>query len=102
MRATGDLDGYWRMIFRRRLDELRLVTSNRNDALNAAAYRMGQLVAIGADRAAIEGYLVQAGEILSTLGDHPMPEREIRKTVRSGLEAGAQHPDRWFAVGGQS
>lgn len=102
VRATGDLDGYWRMIFRRRLDELRTVTSNRNDALNAAAFRMGQLVAIGADRAAIEGYLLEAGRILSGLGSHPMPEREILKTVRSGLDAGAQHPDRWFGVGGQS
>jgi hypothetical protein len=95
-RARTDLDYYWRMVFRRRLNELRAVTSNRNDALNAASFRMGQLVAIGADRAAIEGYLIEAGRILSGLGDHPMPEREILKTVRSGLEAGLAHPDRWF------
>ena len=100
VRAAGDLDGYWRMVFRRRLDELRRVTSNRNDALFEAAARMGQLVAIGADEQAIYGYLLEAGRILSTLGDHPMPERELHKTIRSGLERGRRSPDRWF--GGQS
>ena len=98
-RARLDIDYYWRMVLRRRLDELDGVSSNRNDALNAAAFRMGQVVAVGGDEEAIHGYLVEAGRVLSAVGDHPMSEHEIAKTVRSGLEAGKQRPDRWF--GGQ-
>lgn len=101
-RARHDLDYYWRMVLNRRLAQLAGVTSNRNDALNEAAFRMGAVVALGADRTAIHGYLLEAGRILSARGDHPMDERELEKTITSGLDAGAQHPDRWFGQGGRA
>jgi hypothetical protein len=100
-RARTDLDYYWRMILKRRLADLDAVRSNRNDALFEAAARMGQVVAIGADEEAIHGYLLEAGRILSARGDHPMPDRELEKTIRSGLAKGRQNPDRWFGQGGR-
>lgn len=101
-RARHDLDYYWRMVLKRRIDQLSNVTSNRNDALNEAAFRMGSVVARGADEEAIFGYLMEAGRILSARGDHPMPDRELEKTIRSGLAAGAVHPDRWYQGGGRA
>jgi hypothetical protein len=98
-RARTDLDYYWRMVLKRRLDQLAGVTSNRNDELNQAAFRMGTIVALGADEETIRGYLLEAGRILSARGDHPMPDGELEKTIRSGLEGGKRHPDRWFQGG---
>jgi hypothetical protein len=95
-RARHDLDYYWRMVLKRRINQLAEVTSNRNDALNEAAFRMGGIVAIGAPEEEVLGYLMEAGRILSARGDHPMPDRELEKTIRSGLTAGARHPDRWY------
>jgi len=62
----------------------------RNDRLNRAAFKLGQLVGAGVlDAAAATAALVAAG-LAAGPGEH-----KIRSTVRRGLHAGMRHP-RWF------
>jgi hypothetical protein len=72
-------------------DEARLVAAarpgTRNDTLNRAAFSLGQLVAAGllpqlAVISALAGAAERAG----------LPEDEVRRTVRSGMTAGARYP----------
>lgn len=63
------------------------LVGNRNQALNRAAFCLGQIVATGAlDATAVEAVLfgcaLQAG----------LGEREARRTLRSGLDAGIANP----------
>lgn len=59
----------------------------RNDTLNRAAFNLGQLVAAGVlERTGVERALEMAA---STAG---LTEREIRATVRSGIEGGMKQP----------
>ncbi|MGH9839694.1 MAG: YfjI family protein [Blastocatellia bacterium] len=64
----------------------------RNDAVNKAAFALGQLVGAGA---------LSAGEVeLSLLGaavGAGLPESEARRTIRSGLAAGEKEPRASFA-----
>ena len=59
----------------------------RNSTLNLVAFRLGQLVATRAlERTAVEMALTGAA-LAAGLG-----EREVERTIRSGLEAGLSHP----------
>jgi hypothetical protein len=59
----------------------------RNSTLNRAAFRLGQLVATEAlDRTIVEVALTEAA-LAAGLG-----EREVERTIESGLEAGLAHP----------
>jgi hypothetical protein len=59
----------------------------RNSTLNLVAFRLGQLIATRAlDRATVEMALTGAA-LAAGLG-----EREVERTIRSGLEAGLSHP----------
>ncbi|MFH1885422.1 MAG: hypothetical protein ABIM40_01885 [Pseudomonadota bacterium] len=59
----------------------------RNETLNKAAFALGQLIAGGEiDRAEVEAELISAA-IEVGLG-----EDETRKTIRSGMQAGAREP----------
>lgn len=59
----------------------------RNDTLNTAAFRVGQLVAsCQVEPAEAEGALLAAAIAAG------LPEREAAATIRSGLGGGAQHP----------
>ena len=59
----------------------------RNSTLNLVAFRLGQLVATRAlDRTTVEIALTGAA-LAAGLG-----EREVERTIRSGLEAGLSHP----------
>jgi hypothetical protein len=55
--------------------------------LNRAAFRLGQLLATGIlDRATVE--LALTGAALAA----GLEEREVERTIHSGLEAGLAHP----------
>lgn len=68
----------------------RVITADpgaRNDALNQAAFALGQLVAGGElDRAEVEAALTRAGLAVG------LDTKEIAKTIKSGMEAGAKEP----------
>ena len=72
-------------------DETRLVATarpgTRNDTLNRAAFSLGQLVAAG---------LLPPLAVVSTLASAAeragLPTDEARRTIRSGLAAGARCP----------
>lgn len=70
------------------LDTLRRATNGqRNDTLNRAAFNLGQLAAGGAlDQATVEDDLLTAALAVG-LGEH-----EARRTIKSGLDAGAASP----------
>ena len=59
----------------------------RNDTLNLAAFNLGQLVAAS---------LLPAATVTTSLADAAahagLPEAEARRTIRSGMTAGARHP----------
>jgi len=60
---------------------------NRNNTLNRAAFSLGQLVHFGVmDRRQIEQALTIAASECGLTG------QEVERTIRSGLEAGLQHP----------
>ena len=72
-------------------DEVRLVATarpgTRNDTLNRAAFSLGQLVAAGLlPSLAVVSALASAAERAG------LPDHEVRRTVRSGMTAGARHP----------
>ena len=63
------------------------LVGSRNQTLNRAAFCLGQIVATGAlDATAVETVLVDSA-LHAGLG-----EREARRTLRSGLDAGMAHP----------
>ncbi|MFJ2568242.1 bifunctional DNA primase/polymerase [Streptomyces sp. NPDC087568] len=80
-------------ILRSECDELAAMTEGgRNDRLNLAAYRAGQLVAAGlVDQAVAEEHLAEAAQACGLGVDTP---REIEKTIRSGMTAGLARPRR--------
>ena len=59
----------------------------RNDTLNRAAFALGQLVASG---------LLPELSVITALADAAahagLPERETRRTIRSGMTAGSRRP----------
>ena len=83
-----------RAAFERELDQLRQTPNGaRNDALNRAAFAMGQFVGAGVvDHELIEIELVNAAQCIGLGG------RESAGTVRSGLEAGIKQPRRTKAA----
>jgi hypothetical protein len=94
--SYASLDRYWRSVLESRLVELASTSVNRNDALNEAAFRMGQIIALGAPDTEIRGLLAQAGLAMGlTDGEVGGPDGQ-RGTVHSGIEAGKKEPDPWF------
>lgn len=90
------LERYWRKVFKERLQELANTSVNRNDALNDAAFRMGQIIAHGAPEADIRAVLARVGlEMGLTQAEVGGPEGR-GGTVNSGIEAGKKQPDPWF------
>ena len=75
---------------RRELERLAKAPKHqRNDTLNKAAFRLGQLMPYGVlDSAVITQDL---GEVARAIG---LDESEIEPTIASGLKAGCQHPRR--------
>lgn len=70
--------------------------SGRNNRLNLASYRAGQLVGAGLlDQAAAEEHLVEAAQACGLGIDTP---HEIEKTLRSGLTAGLSRPRRMMTA----
>lgn len=61
----------------------------RNDQLNISAFNLGQLVPHGLDELEVIDSLTAAAR--STAGT-PMTDREIERTIRSGLDSGRQQP----------
>ncbi|SIN33615.1 DNA primase [Mycobacteroides abscessus] len=61
----------------------------RNDQLNISAFNLGQLVPHGLTEDEVIDSLTAAAR--STAGT-PMTDREIERTIRSGLESGRQQP----------
>lgn len=96
--ASGytSLDRYWRSVIKLRLQTLAGVTVNRNDALNEAAFRMGQIIAHGAPEADIRYVLAQAGLALGLSPAEVGGPDGTGGTVNSGIEAGKKEPDPWF------
>jgi hypothetical protein len=84
-------------ILRSECDELAAMKEGgRNNRLNLAAYRAGQLVAAGlVDQAVAEEQLTEAAQECGLGVDTP---REIEKTIRSGLTAGLSRPRRMGTV----
>ncbi|WP_158101853.1 bifunctional DNA primase/polymerase [Streptomyces swartbergensis] len=81
-------------ILRSECDELAAMKQpgGRNNRLNLAAYRVGQLVAAGlVDQAVAEDHLTEAAQSAGLGADTP---REIEKTIRSGMTAGLSRPRR--------
>jgi putative DNA primase/helicase len=69
---------------------LRVADGGRNNALNKAAFAIGQMVGAGwLDEADIESDLRRVG------GELGLEFQEIPKTVRSGLDAGKLEPRSW-------
>jgi hypothetical protein len=85
---TGHARGYGPTALAREADAVRTATKGaRNDALNRAAFNLGQLIATGQLTAAdveteLTGAALAAG----------LDETETARTIRSGLTAGQQHP----------
>lgn len=67
----------------------RAAVGTRNDTLNRAAFRLGQIVAVGAlDEAEVTDALLAAARAIG------LGEAEAARTVRSGLTAGERAPRR--------
>jgi hypothetical protein len=70
------------------LDALRATTEGgRNDALNTAAFNLGQIVAGGG-----LDYFAVAEALTEAARDIGLDSSEIAPTIRSGLKSGEQHP----------
>lgn len=89
------LDGDWSQYVQRAIaDELAKVATatqgNRNDQLNKSAFALGELVASnwsGLTRSQVENMLLSAAPLA-----HDFTEAEARNTIKSGLDAGMNHP----------
>lgn len=92
--AAHDLTSIWHRsryaatALRKEIDRVQAAEpGTRNHTLNAAAYRLGQLVAVGVlPEELTTDALLRAGMAVG------LPDREAAATVRSGLTAGAKHP----------
>jgi hypothetical protein len=89
---SGDLSGYGR---RALLDELvaveRAPVGARNQAVNRAAFSLGQLVAGGVlPICAVEAGLLKAAEVNGHIADDGLPA--VQRTIRAGLKAGSRTP----------
>jgi hypothetical protein len=89
--GTGRRAAYLRACVDRQIAHLAAATSNRNDALFISAANLGELVAGGAlDETYVEQVLTEAAH---TIGLHrDPPPGQIRRTIASGLRAGARRP----------
>ncbi|WP_405416755.1 bifunctional DNA primase/polymerase [Streptomyces rubiginosohelvolus] len=95
MTRQGTREQRWAAgILRSECDDLAAMkqAGGRNNRLNLAAYRAGQLVAAGlVDQAVAEEHLTEAAQAAGLGVDTP---REIEKTLRSGMSAGLSRPRR--------
>lgn len=81
-------DAWARAALTGELDAVReSLVGNRNQTLNRAAFCLGQIVATGA----LDATVVETGLVESAL-HAGLGEREARRTVQSGLEAGLANP----------
>jgi len=89
--GSGRRAAYLRASVDRQIGYLTAATSNRNDALFVSATALGELVAGGAfDETYVEQVLTEAAH---TIGLHlDPPPGQIRRTIASGLRAGARRP----------
>lgn len=94
--AYSSLDRYWRRVLERRITALAETTINRNDALNEAAFRMGQIIALGAPETEIRRVLAQQGLSMGLASGEVGGPDGLGGTVNSGIEAGKKEPDSWF------
>ncbi len=86
-RAKGATPYGQRALANELVELARVAQGERNEALNKATFKLGQLVAGGQlERGQVEAALLGAA---SGLG---LPEREARATIKSGLEAGLREP----------
>jgi Bifunctional DNA primase/polymerase, N-terminal len=69
------------------------VPGTRNNALNTAAFSLGQLVAGNAITMGL-AWEVLCGAARRHIGTHGFTEAEINPTIRSGLRAGTRYPRR--------
>src|SRR5262249_30988825 len=87
-RPRGPSGRYALAVLEREADRVRIAApGTRNSTLNRAAFRLGQLVATGVlERMTVEVALTGAALAAG------LEEREVERTIRSGLEAGLAHP----------
>jgi hypothetical protein len=91
--GTGRRGAYLRASVDRQIAHLTAATSNRNDALFVSAKALGELVAGGAlDESYVEQVLTEAAHEIGLHLDPP--PGQIRRTIASGLRAGARRPRR--------
>jgi hypothetical protein len=91
--GTGRAAAYLQAAIDRQIAHVTGVTSHRNDALFIAAANLGELVAGGAlDAGHVEAVLTDAAHQVGLHLDPP--PGQIRKTIASGLRAGARRPRR--------
>lgn len=90
--TQGDVKvaSFWaRAALRAECTTVRQASAGRNNALNRAAFKLGQLVGAGhLDRAAVEAALMDASAHLSADDG----ERQTLATIQSGLGAGMRRP----------
>lgn len=80
-------DAYLERALQNELTAFALVTDgHRNNALNKAAFSLGQLIVAGLNRGRVETSLRTIAESLG------LGHEEIEKTLRSGIEAGLANP----------
>lgn len=94
--SYSSLERYWRRVLERRIASLGKTTVNRNDALNEAAFRMGQIIALGAPETEIRRVLAQTGLSMGLTSSEVGGPDGTNGTVNSGIEAGKKEPDSWF------
>lgn len=88
--TTRDTAPYYRAALEQEMVEMASTgEGRRNDQLNISAFNLGQLVPHGLDELEVIDSLTAAAR--STAGT-PMTDREIERTIRSGLESGKQQP----------
>lgn len=88
--TARDTAPYYRAALEKEMVEMASTgEGRRNDQLNISAFNLGQLVPHGLDELEVIDSLTAAAR--STAGT-PMTDREIERTIRSGLESGKQQP----------
>lgn len=88
--TSRDTAPYYRAALEKEMVEMASTgEGRRNDQLNISAFNLGQLVPHGLDELEVIDSLTAAAR--STAGT-PMTDREIERTIRSGLESGKQQP----------
>ena len=88
--TNRDTAPYYRAALEKEMVEMASTgEGRRNDQLNISAFNLGQLVPHGLDELEVIDSLTAAAR--STAGT-PMTDREIERTIRSGLDSGRQQP----------